>query len=1327
MKESLVKRSVFLTAFFMIAVMLTILAGTAAINYATAETGSEENFSAEFLALSSDYGVDWESSPYGKNGYVIIGGTATSGTDSKIYSNLYTKSGSGYGTTDLMQVTGWANNDNNAYLKVANNYLNPADELNLKINKWAFSARAWRKHTAANAASLYAPGTTVNTMPRLDGWDTALQESAIAISKTDASDLYVTLYVYSSSSSVAVSAANSVDLFVYKGAQLKKNPAARTATAQQAMLHYSALTQIEKTTITSSGYVTFKLEGEGEFQILAARSPDASAATTAFLPFINAFFLDNTDPNNAPTVETGIEFLNEEYSVLKNQSFNAEARIYKSGVPYAGAEITFMLEGDNIYSQAGVNTYLNMNDVFGSTVSDANGYVSVTSCVPYVGEYRLVASIEPQLNEEDAFYGLGTLRTVVPLTVNPTENPNLSTPFLMSISDAVKPGNAVTLSGYNLQDDGDLEIAYRANEGTVPAGFDEQKVYSYIGQNDILFVDDVNGTGIMFNFPKSESAGIYDFYVHNSSGWGNGITMNATRPLYLDQEGAFEGQEIQIVGRNFLQNEYGVGNLQTALSTLKVKLTQITDSNGNAVSGVNYILTQANGGILTGNKVEKEEALQFENDKLEAEDIPYTYSLRVTIQIPAINNYGKYEITVASDGQDFRQLIDNCKLDIYEKKAQNWNTTVFGSYGDNHVGNDPLDLGVYWAQDLNYTNVITMTPNNTFASAASYTADLNSKIITLNRQGGGVVYFPEGTYYLYNEVALKAGVMLVGEGEDKTVFEYANNTQTNTIWFRGDKNQINSGIARVSLLATDERLCNDDGLWYAPKYIFNWSGAGGATEQDTTITTTKNRFLTNINATVYVGDTIDPSKCNRSIVIGGKNVIIKNSAFEGALIYSELNAYGTLWNVKMVYTGAIESSIHWMGRYCFIENSYFDMQGMGHGPSIKSDQYVAYSYVTNAGNRAEPTNDGESLLMEAPSGAFSTGMVLESTNRSVTLDFTGGIKILEDTAIRFNQCAVYISEGAGQGQYRYIKTAGTGDYLNIYELMDWEKDWDVLPDHTSVFACIAPLANLTVYHYKAYDCVSTVCVYSNFFDAVIDGCTLVDTGGISGGGLASGGMGGGRINPCLNVRIINNDISGVGTHTNNGISSASVGQGGGIYFYSGGSGDYMGLLTLGLTIRDNYLHDLIPDVMPSNGISLDTGITIMFRGGQNNNANGMRYTIIENNIIENSLTGLRIERTMTGVVLKNNHVSGTTMLSDDVTVDEPIGFYASAIHLLYIDGELSALSGEYKYEALLPLPIAPEGKVFLGWTQDAVVTQNSVIVNKALIKNTTLYAVFGDV
>ena len=1037
----------------------------------------------------------------------------------------------------------------------------------------------------------------------------------------------------------------------------------------------------------------------------------------------------------APYKLTKIEFSESDYLSVKGESFSVKARLYKTDdegatwQPYPGVEMSFTLTGENVESVLGVNIYPNMDAEFGKATTDNEGYAELTGSVPYAGEYQLQASIEAQPNPENENEGYDASSSLVYVVIE--ENPNdqnPATPFITSVTDAVESGDTVIISGFNMKDDGALKIAFRRNQGTAPAVYDASADYYTIPDSSIVVKDNENGTGLMFVMPEI-SAGMYDFYVRNSYGWSNGITMNATRPMYIDQEAAYAGQHIQIVGRNFLQYEYGVGDLESSLKSLAVRLTYADTQKKYSIT-----LTQENGGILTTNKISAEDALQFESDVLKAEDIPYTHQFRITIQIPDnVAFYGDYSVSVASDGKDFRQLSEPTLLKIVEKKANSWDETVFGSMtAGGHVGNDPLDLGVYWAQDLNYTNVRTVSPN-TFAEGESFRNELNNLITQLSNSGGGVVYFPEGAYYIYSDVYMKKNVILVGAGQDKTTLYYANDKVSNTVWFRGN-NEDNIGIARMTL-STDIPELKVNGKWFVPNFSINWGG-DGEYNQDIDTARSKNKFVMDVDFKA-ASETADTSVLQNSsysrqmFLIGGEgNIIYKNLNLQVASLYTRAKHFTQCWNVKMF---SRPNTPIMQGKYVFVENCYFDCDAYGigtesHGLSIRSDSYVAYTYVTNAGARGElARNDGESLLVEVPSGYHSTGYVLDATARTITLDYKAGTFIQADTSIHYNKFAVYISDGTGQGQYRYIERAGVNEYGNCYALMEGESDWDIIPDSTSVFSIINPIANVTVYHFKAYDCVATICLYYNCMDAVVYESTLVDTGGITLWGSSVGGIGGARITPSQNVRLEKNDISGVGSNYDQGISKA---QGtGGIQLIAKKEGDYVGVTLMGVTVRDNYLHDMIPEIFNTQesecnypGISLFTNYTSGME-----NANRSRYIVVENNTVENVQGGIYVDKLFTGLVVRNNQLSGCGL--DDgngYIIYEPSLFKGIAEHTFYVNGEKNTgLSGEYVFDTLLPeLQNSGEG-TFIGWTTDEQFTDDSPIVTHALLKNTDLYAVFG--
>lgn len=1032
--------------------------------------------------------------------------------------------------------------------------------------------------------------------------------------------------------------------------------------------------------------------------------------------------------STAPYKGTKLMFGETSYTAERESVLQVSAKLTKTDdngetyVPYAGIEVTFTLDGDAVESDLGTLVYPNMNKTFGKGETDAEGVVTVEGSIPYGGDYDLIASIELQ-PDSDPMTGYDECSASVHVAVQDNITIKNVKPVITMMSDAIKPGDTATISGLNLYSDGALKIAYVKHSGADDAAeYSENGKYKYIDEKDILVADSENGTGITFVFPKDEAAGMYDFYVGNKNGWSKGYTMNAARPQYLDQEAAYEGQQIQIVGRNFLQSEYNAATQEKALENLRVKLT-LVDENGNPM-GYSKTLSQKNGGILTSLKETKETAMQFENDKLQAEDIPYTYELRITIKVPSVQQYGTYKVSVSSDGKYFCGLSEPCDLQIVEKKAQNWDETVFGTDKSSVVGNDPLNLGAYWAQDFNYTNVETMTPN-TFETAKEFTKDLNNKLAALANQGGGVVYFPEGEYYLWDSVYMQEGVIIVGAGADKTTLNYSNNANGDTVWFRSQNYASNIGIARVKLVIGDDR-CKGENGYYAPNFICNW-GFTGDFGGDIGYSNSQNKFFVDIDMDGVMDNLESDTRCRQYILIcANKNVIWRNCDLVGAQVYTRADRYVTFYNVYQIFNGKSSSSPPMHGRYTFIENCYIDQNLSGHGISIRSNTYCAYTYVAHAGNRVSRSNQGEAILAEAPSGQIETGKVLAADARSITLDAMGGKKLDKDTLLHYNRFAVYISDGTGAGQIRYIDRVGEGEYTNRYNLLDYEADWDVIPDETSVFYICASNSNITISHFKAYDTAGTICLYSNCWDTVVSDCTLVDTAGIGIWAIPVDGMRGGRIDMAAHIRIERNDISGVSAHYDVG-STNSQGVGGIFVSYSN-AGEYAGMIINDILIRDNRLYDLMPEVssvgnngwINGSGITLYSGVTT----GQGN-PNAARNIVVENNVVEDSEYGIYVDRLANGVVIKNNTVKNTSLYPDNMQVFRPNNFVNEAYHELIVNGQVSSLSGNYSMGSALPDAPDAGDKVFFGWTADENYTADSVIVNSAYGVNSKLYAVYG--
>lgn len=257
------------------------------------EANADTVKSATHIQTTTQYGADWQSSPFGQNGYVILSSTA-----SAVYSNLYTKSGTGYGDTDLITISGWSN-AGSEYFKANNKYTDADQSLNLGIDKWAFVGRAWKATTGASVAdTLYIPGTKNNTAASFFGWGSMAQlnEPSIVINKVAPEPLYFTTYIYSQTSS-AITETCPLDVYVFSSAKMSK-PSKNYSTRQDMIAHYGGEDNIliERYEITAGpAYVTLKLEGTGEFQIVLAQNTydDGSLNKSGKQQLLGGFFLDN--------------------------------------------------------------------------------------------------------------------------------------------------------------------------------------------------------------------------------------------------------------------------------------------------------------------------------------------------------------------------------------------------------------------------------------------------------------------------------------------------------------------------------------------------------------------------------------------------------------------------------------------------------------------------------------------------------------------------------------------------------------------------------------------------------------------------------------------------------------------------------------------------------------------------------------------------------------------------------------------------------------------------------------------------------------------------
>ncbi len=1000
-----------------------------------------------------------------------------------------------------------------------------------------------------------------------------------------------------------------------------------------------------------------------------------------------------------------------------------------SRAPFAGAEVSFELSGDSVFGYDNGVQYENMNTDLGKIITNENGEATLSFTPDYVGEYEVTATFAERADPLDPMKGYDSSTAVKPFTVA-APNVDKEAPYLFEISDAIKPGDAFNITGNFVMSGNVCEVAYAPATGEVKRTFSRGiEGLKYLKNSDIYIKDNMFNTGLTAVFPKDAAPGIYDIWVRNAYGWSKAITMNDARIQFINQEHTYEGLPIEIVGRNLLGSEFGIAD------NTKVKIVRIGDINGIS-DGIlqEYILD-----INTGIKYTADECYT-------GEEVQISNPFRIEITVPAGCVPGKYEIYVCNSGGNGFKILENTQhLIVHEKKAQSWNETVFGPIaGNTHIGNDPLDLKLGYAQDFNYNNVVIVDSQYISADGdytawggdeklAAFNTYLQTQINNLANAGGGVLYFPEG-YYFTSGVSMRSNVILLGASrEDTTIyFKCVDDEETFTNFKTNDWNKAifsgasntNYGIARMTVTLHEDDMCIEKN---PNRFI---------------VTNGKNIFVSEVDAIFYRpqeyaadADLADSHRALLHFDRGAYNILIQKFNYDGndaiTASYADLTIYREISTIVGAHCNSMSYNV------AFVENTYYQSSNESHGWAGRREAYCAYNYIKDIGRKnGLCEGKGEIFLFEIPESVNSRGKILEATERTFTVQKTNGSNINEATTFgSANNIAIYINAGKGAGQQRFINKTPIAskdgvNYGNTYELCAWEEDWDVIPDHTSTYTIVEPMFNNTFYCNFAEDCSKTLMLYMWAYDTVIYGNRLYRTEGIQ---VISNEL---ETSRRANTfwRVENNILDGISDGTGFG----------GIEIANQSTANFGGLGIIGGVIRGNVVKNM-RNYEGLNGVSeyseYNAGINILTSANEASWYGAIRNIIVENNEISNCEYGVRIDAKVYGVLLKNNvfseiGVNGLSIPADevaplggrateDVTIINAHEIYAINETTFMVDGTISAtLSREYGLNEVLP-KLEKSGYTFLGWAKTAAVSDSSDILTLSDGTVCTLYPIFG--
>ena len=1020
---------------------------------------------------------------------------------------------------------------------------------------------------------------------------------------------------------------------------------------------------------------------------------------------------------------------------------NDDTVVVDGGKPLVGALVTAKLCGDETQVFKDGKYVEVINEFVGECLSDENGRV-VIECSPYYGgTYDFTLTINDSIIIGDKTNSYVGCENKVPAII--AEEDDESAPVLFTISDAIKPGDSVSLMGNFIESGNAFKLAYAPHvKGVVDPEFDTEIAgLKYLYEDDVQVIDDTFNTGIMLIFPEDEDAGVYDFWLRNSHGWSNCITMNRPRPLFVSQEAAYPGLDLEISGRNYYGSEFGLSD--EFVKDIKIKLENVATGNSTVVEPKFGVRFKAKDGDLVAGDI------SADGYSATGEDVPYTQKYKLTFTVPEVAA-GDYKIYVANDGESFYELSDTEQIiKIYAKKAANYSSSVYGT--NVGVGNDPLNLGVYWAQDMRWDNVYTVdeefrretndiTDEAEAIKLGQKTVTKLNSVIESMAKTGGVIYFPKGYYYIRENLKLASGIALVGDSEEDTHILITLKKENDRIRRVFDGvGKSNVGMARMSLTLSDmgeDR--NNDTAYIVSVIDFSFSDQTWSSNpldhnmyRDQALKDTQNKFIVHVKADFPrfypnndgLDHSIEIPQPYQMSLQGVKNFILTNVYTKSPTPIGVGSWKYSIVNCVEVYADGFSWPIGY--KYTFVENNYADGNYNGHGFNGRSHAYMAYNYITKTGKKG--VNQGEIFLFEPPSTLQSWGQVLGATSNTVTLKVDGGTdgQFLEsDTNVSYNWFSIYIRDGKGAGQMRYIERvpiAGKdGVYTGFsYKLCDWEKPWTVIPDSTSTFTVSCPMHNNTFYKNSACDNQSSICLYGYQIDNLVAENTLIDTGGICLSGIDN-------VSNSKTIwfnRIENNYIQGA-SHGDLGLERGAGAATGIMVQGSRQTGtEFRGVITAFCTIRNNVICDIKKGTATEENLA--GYYAIKLSGNDALTSGDMRYIIVENNVIRNvDINGISVFKNVLGAILRNNTIEEVE--GEELTITSPKNCVVYS-DIEFFDGEekLSGLSGTYKMDDDLPTLTDRNGKAFWGWSRNQTVSAGDEALTKAEGYNAKLYAIYG--
>lgn len=754
-------------------------------------------------------------------------------------------------------------------------------------------------------------------------------------------------------------------------------------------------------------------------------------------------------------------------------------------------------------------------------------------------------------------------------------------PALIHSPKAAEPGQVVGFYGGGLAGASSANTTVKAEPLTGAGSVDISLASITLPTVDVI--DNV----VAAQLPPNAAADVYAIWITTDQGTVGPAYVNKAEPHWVSDIAPYQGQQIRLFGRNFLNPSSGTATGAT------VSLVPV--SGGTAIP--------AQVGAVTGYTIDF--------------TVPSAAAIGASYVLTVGNGAGgQFGIAALADDEAFTITAVNSNITSID--------TLIG-LSDSWLASVPVN------QTFDVTDYGAVGDGSTDDTAA-----IQDALNAAQTQGGGIVRIPAGAYAFSSTLLVADNTIVIGDGTNQTTLEYIGTTPLKLVLHTGGVTQT-MGMANLSLNSSLTRPDTD-----TTRYIFgyitgiNFNSGTGCFLKNVNINLSDGTGVNLIGTAVVVED-CDIDVTHGALVATGTRARLRNNTLTNTMRDCLACApSGTRpphwWIEANTLVGhniiAVEGNPHptWPESQATREHRIMDL------PS-STGIYVGGN--TTTGHFGTPNdNDGEGLLWQGINRvAFAT--VSSATSTTLT-DTTASL-----TAGALSGYWIAIVSGPGVGQTRRI-SANTATQVTV------DSPWQVTPDDTSQYTIdqwVAYRALIIDNNLQAGTNKGGVVLYGKHYDCVVDNNTLTGTGGIWLGAVVRAD----RADFGYFPTVINNTISGA-SNADNGKYCVTIGPGtdGGCRPAYSDGGPYA-VIYYGAEVRNNHLTG-IGTSLPAdelNAWSEGSGIMVASSTEPSVSVPITQGIIVENNIVTNTLAGVHLSDAAYGTILHGNTFTGNGVAIED--------------------------------------------------------------------------------